>query len=438
MIINLITDSTRNNTNEPSIQDDSWVCAISDNSGVTNMKYVFDVYDEAENQLIRAKVYPNPSNGYGYLNVGSIIRNEVRFDWFTTGPFYGATSFLVEPKMRYSYTIDAGEDVSGITTTNLQSEGLDVYNFREPLLKSFQYVNEGHNYYNSFSKKINNWLTNRPKRIKAGVKDNVMVGFRYQYINEGDLCSFIMNVGFYDAGGNLLGSGSAPSYPFTFFTYDYKGIVQMDLSVTRIQESIDNIFIDVENCDESGVAYYVVSMDVSGEGTILQFEPLLPIIIDLDCCPRYEVVNLHFINNYGVFDTARFSLVNRLTSETERKTFQKNDYQYNNENVDYFTNQNAAIGGTGFVSHRYNESKINYGSKTNWKYKLTMDFPTDAEYEWLNELITSPQIYATIDGDNYPVTITNTNYEYSKHIFNGLKQLEIEIELNQTRFGFRR
>ena len=67
-----------------------------------------------------------------------------------------------------------------------------------------------------------------------------------------------------------------------------------------------------------------------------------------------------------------------------------------------------------------------------------MDFPTDEEYEWLYELISSPQIYAKINGYYYPVTIKDTNYQYIKHINDNLKALEIEIEVNQQRYGFRR
>jgi hypothetical protein len=67
-----------------------------------------------------------------------------------------------------------------------------------------------------------------------------------------------------------------------------------------------------------------------------------------------------------------------------------------------------------------------------------MDYPTDGEYQWLSELILSPQIYAELDGDYYPVTIKNTNYEYNQNIVNGLKTLDLEIELNQTRYAFTR
>jgi hypothetical protein len=77
-----------------------------------------------------------------------------------------------------------------------------------------------------------------------------------------------------------------------------------------------------------------------------------------------------------------------------------------------------------------------------------MNYPTDEEYRWLSELIASPQIYAKFpEADNdfnglyislMPVTIKNTNYEYSTNQNNGLKVLEIEVEMNQTRYGFLR
>lgn len=128
-----------------------------------------------------------------------------------------------------------------------------------------------------------------------------------------------------------------------------------------------------------------------------------------------------------MFDTARFKLVNKLSMQTERKTFEKRDYKFSNTSVDYYDTRNV-----------YQESKINYGSKTDWTYKLTMDFPTDEEYEWLWELIVSPQIYAEIDGYYYPVILKNTNYEYIERKWAGLRTLEIEIDINQTRYGFRR
>ena len=78
-----------------------------------------------------------------------------------------------------------------------------------------------------------------------------------------------------------------------------------------------------------------------------------------------------------------------------------------------------------------------------------MNPPTDEEYQWLAELMMSPLVYAEIklkeldeyslgEKNFYPVTIKNTNYEYSTYVNNRLRPLELEIEMNQKRHGFRR
>ena len=88
--------------------------------------------------------------------------------------------------------------------------------------------------------------------------------------------------------------------------------------------------------------------------------------INIDCNPNYTPINLYFINAFGMFDTARFDLASRLTMDVERKAFEQRNYTFNNSSVTYYDGNNV-----------YNESKINYGSKTNHSYKLTMNFPTN-------------------------------------------------------------
>ena len=46
----------------------------------------------------------------------------------------------------------------------------------------------------------------------------------------------------------------------------------------------------------------------------------------------------------------------------------------------------------------------------------------------------SPQILLEYDGYFYPVTIKRTTYEYNKHVVDRLKPLEIEFELNTSRY----
>jgi hypothetical protein len=146
--------------------------------------------------------------------------------------------------------------------------------------------------------------------------------------------------------------------------------------------------------------------------------------VDLGCNPKYQSYNLHFMNNLGMFDTAKFGLASRLSMDVNRKGYEKRDYTLNTTSVTYYD-----------ANNKYNSSKVNYLNQNNFTYKLTMDAPTDAEYEWLDELISSPQIYMEIDSYYYPVNLKNTNYEFSKYVNNRMRVLEVEVEMNQTRYS---
>ena len=111
----------------------------------------------------------------------------------------------------------------------------------------------------------------------------------------------------------------------------------------------------------------------------------------------------------------------------ERKSYKRRDYEITSGTIEYIVKGNV-----------YVESKINHSTKVNWTYKLRMDYPTDEEYEWLEQLVYSPQMYMEIEDGFYPVTIKNTNYEHVKHTYAGLKALELDIEMNQKRFAFKR
>jgi hypothetical protein len=130
------------------------------------------------------------------------------------------------------------------------------------------------------------------------------------------------------------------------------------------------------------------------------------------------------MNHLGMFDTAKFDLASRLTMDVTRKTFAKRDYTLGATAVSYYD-----------ANNKYVSSKIDYLNKKDHSYKLTMNAPTDAEYEWLAELIDSPQVYFELDGYYYPVSIKNNNYEYSKYVNNRLRVFEVDIDINQTRYS---
>jgi hypothetical protein len=383
----------------PSAQDNLWSIAYSNNSGQVDFKYVFDVFVDGV-QLVRTKVFPEPSNGRGYFDAMPVVSNEITYGWFTP-KFNDGTIDL--PLLKASdtinekiYQIRVGEDYSGTTFLNLASGNVTAYNYSAPLFKRRQ-INIG--------QKFNNWLTNRPLTIKAKLTDKILIPAFGNVINDLRVVSYNES--------NAVIKNWGYGYP------DILKYNQWDIGA-KVLNNISQALFSYQGIP-SNTKYYTVKFTNSStiETSLIR--------VDIDCNPNYTPINLYFINAYGMFDTARFNLASRLTMDVERKTFEQRNYTFNNSSVDYYDANNV-----------YNESKINYGSKTNHSYKLTMDFPSDAEYVWLAELIVSPQIYAEIDGNYYPVSIKANNYEYSTYTNNRLRALEIDIELNQTRYNFKR
>jgi hypothetical protein len=376
---------------EVSIQDDLWHIASSSNSGKTDFKFVYDIYYNGQ-QLIRTKVFPEPTNGKGYFNASQVVRNEITYDWFQPVAS-NSKSFINQPstsgQIGLTYQVSVGEDFSGLTTLNLASGTTTAYNFIPPVFNRRQQTLIA-----------NNWYSNRPKIINAKITDKILIGYK----GSGTLDLFFEA---YGQSNNLLASGNGNN------TYSSNGYVQMDIGANAINQTIGSSVIN------SSVKYYKVKIESAIDSSFIQ--------VNLVCNPKYETINLHFLNAWGMFDTANFGLVSKLSMDLERKTFAKRDFSFNGNSVNYYNSNNV-----------YNESSINYGSKINWKYKLTMNYPSDAEFEWLHELIISPQIYLELDGEFYPVSILNNNYEYSKNINNGLRAFEIDVAMNQTRYGYRR
>jgi hypothetical protein len=384
-----------NPTGEVSVQDDLWHIAHSTLSGSTDFKYVFDIYNGAT-QLIRAKVFPEPTNGRGYFNAGKVVGNEITFAWFTPVSTGSLPMAVYQPntsgEVAIVYTVRVGEELTGTTTLNLASGTVTAYNYTNSLFNRFQGTTS------AFAQRF---LTNRPRYATAKLGEKILVPFK----GTGTHKIFIKT---YNGGNSLIATTEV-----TATTNITTGYLQMDIGSAAVNASCSTAIIT------DAVKYYDVYLQKSSVDTET-------FRVYLDCDPRYTTVNLYFMNQYGMFETARFGLASRLNMNVERKQFERRDFTFGTS-VSYYDSRNV-----------YRESVVNFGSKSEWQYKLTMDYPTDAEYQWLAELINTPQVYAEIDGDFYPVSIVETNYEYSKYQNNKLKVFEVTINMNQKRYGFQR
>ena len=431
-----------NSTSYPAetAQDTLYASAYSNVNDKPDFKYVFDVYANG-NQLTRVKLYPDPVNGFGYFDAGPSVRNEMNYEWFTAQAYTNATnpgiqeSLITEPsqtgQIAINYDIRFGEEyisggvyvsgsyVSGgtlVTLLNEVSGTKKVYNYAAPLFnrKSIR-----------ISDLNNKYLTNRPKKANCKLNGNLLIPIKLP-ANSNKYIGFKI-IQYNQANTSFDTFSSQIDGPF------YSALCN-EFYQLNIGPSALNILLDSagKNTISNQCKFYDIAIEDTDTGNAISeyFR------VYIDCNPKYDAIDLYFMNQWGMFDTARFDLSSRLSMDIERKSFTKKDWNLVSDNINYFPRQ---------------ETKINYGSKMNWTYKLTMNYPTDEEYVWLSELITSPQIYAKFPEVNdfngivtnatislMPVTIKNTNYEYSTNQNNGLKVLEIEVELNQTRYGFLR
>lgn len=413
-----------------SVQDNLWHIATSSKSGEVNFKYVFDVYDASGTQLVRVKNYPDPANGKGYFDAGNVVRNIIRYEWFepqrlVTSPFNTALPPLRHPyinqpstsgEIAATYRIAVGEDYASgnlqITDLNLSSGNIKAYNYIPKLFGRRKWTLADVDRFKL--------LSNRYRTVKydKSQDNHLYVGW---FGNRNDnTFNWNFSLYAYDASNTqILVQGIYPenSYPDKLF-------YQMDLGYKALNDFINN-----ELNTEEGRAYedYLAN----AKYLIIEFDGgLIPTLdklrIDLECSAN-ENISLHFMNAYGMFDTAIFRGANKLNMNVSRKAFEQNEYNFGNTSVDYYDSNGV-----------YYESKINYSQFINHAYKLIYEYPNDEEYAWLAELIYSPLIYMEKDGNLYPVTIKNTNYQYNQVRYDRLKNLEIEIEINQNRRGFLR
>jgi hypothetical protein len=139
------------------------------------------------------------------------------------------------------------------------------------------------------------------------------------------------------------------------------------------------------------------------------------------CNSKYQSYNLHFLNRVGGFDTMKFGLVNKRSSEYEKSYFRRNEWQLTGSQMSKVDSYN-----------RYNESNINYNIKHKNNYHLISNWVSGQDYEWLSQLVSSPIVYMEVQGAYFPVTIVNNNYNYKLEISDKLFNFEIDVEIGKN------
>lgn len=115
-----------------------------------------------------------------------------------------------------------------------------------------------------------------------------------------------------------------------------------------------------------------------------------------DPCTNFNAITVSFINQYGVKDYFTFDRRNTKTVSTNRSNYSK------------------SIGSWSSVTFNIDQhqgSKTTFASDIETDLFLSSNWMSDSESQWLQELYTSPNVQAFVDGQWEPMIITTNAYE---------------------------
>jgi hypothetical protein len=350
----------------------------ADSATYPNYKYIADVYIEGE-RIARIRKLQDPITGIGIFNIGELVRSYITTQ-FNPSPDVLLSQILGEGEFYVSVLVVFGEEYGYVSYVDIISDSIRKF----------------YNYYNTrttttaISGKVGELATNNP-----------LIGYAL-LLTSHYLITYMASVG---AGTKTVtvtpvGGGEAFSTSFPW--------VGGGMHVLNISPVVLNAIHP--GAITSATKYYTVELESQTYR------------INLICEPLYETYAVHFMNQYGVFETKLFSKVSRKKYKIEKKDFGKLNYTVDSSGIVSYKNSNNV----------YNESRSVYSVLMEEKLTLNSDFITNEEYLWLAELIFSPMVYLQ-DGSNfYPVVISETDYEPKKVINDDLTNLTITLEFGQT------
>ena len=142
--------------------------------------------------------------------------------------------------------------------------------------------------------------------------------------------------------------------------------------------------------------------------------------VNLVCDPMYKNYTLHFLNQFGGFESFKFSKASKIAYTIERATYQQPQIRVSSSGVVSVKDGN--------IMH---QQASMYGVRFSERLKLNTDLLNDAEHAWLFQLVASPLLYLQDGSTFYPVTITATDYDAKKVDIDGLLNFSIEVDFGK-------
>lgn len=376
----------------------------SDNNIETGYNYLADLY--IGSRIIRLKAPAHPVHGSGVFNFGRIVESFVNSD--IDKSTYG---FQTNNRSFKPYHVSFGEEFgpsSGITQYPSITTTVDKYAWNAVLdFLDFQ----GYSQLDYLSDNTHSTLTRKIDRRIEITQD----AWIYYVVNDtGSYNKAIVNA--YDASGALIRSIDVTN-PFTssgtienHFIRFSSGPNNLNLiSSGYITDNVGTGDVIPANAN-SYVVKFSGSVGLSSEYTYY---------VTSSC--KYPTYRLHFINELGAFDSFNFTKVGRKDIDISRSK--------------YKASYGALTSSTSFGYNKSDRLDRTYFTSMKEGLKLKSDWLTEDEHEWLQELITSPEIYLDDEVNGLiAVTCMVNKIDVKTSLNDKLFTLDIDLDYSFNRY----
>ena len=366
----------------------------STNVAEPNFAYLVDIYiNGSGTKTVRLRIPARPSDNKGKVDIHRVLESALTSD---VGNPTGDAGTYNASNSSLSYIVEFGEEY-GTTVVQYPNEETDISRkaFNASLEKR-PFINWDVTEYelDGITKKF---LTNMPDNHKVSINSH---GWLY-YLD--DPAITFINVNVFDLNGSPL---AGAKIDVTASSSDIQFVPSSPASLNNID--VANLLIGAQPIIDSTVGSYEIQ--ARGVGS---YSETRTFIIEESC--KYNANTLIFQNNLGAFDSFTFYLGDMSMTEIERK--------------DMKVNLDTVVGND--IVYSMNErEKVTYYTKKSETIKLMSDWISEAESNWLLELMSSPEIYLQEGNELTAIAkIKATNYTKKKVVRDKLFKIEVELEL---------
>lgn len=373
----------------------------SSNNGQPNFNYIFDVKINGA-FISRHRIPARPDNGYGLFNAKRIaetyISQTINFDQITvTSSTESILALVIECREEFGTTPTPGSILATTSTVYCWNAVLGYHAWVNYYVQQFrQMTNEIDN-----SMLLSDNLINKIKLTEKAFI-SVLVGE----------ANAVSKIGVFakDASGTNIQTTYITN-PFAAVSNTASRFITLPAGPSNLN-LILNANLDAGTQNQGNIipantSYY----EIRTYGTLSASKVYRYNITEV--CSKYTPVRLHFLNRLGGWDSFTFDLLSTYQSNIERKEYRQNL---------------GGFVGSSYIYDVKDRSATIFDTQIKTIQVLNSNWITDVEAAWLEQLLTSPDIYFEIGTQLHAVNITDTSYLQKKVVNDKLFNLTVTIE----------